>query len=491
MKRIHTGMPAALALAAALAGCVTAPTADNPRTPWTPAASDQVHAGDAIWKTLRQQTNDWARPQTLGELTDLALSRNPATRKAWQDARAAAARVDWAQGAFMPAVTVSGSGARIGTSTSPHDKGTQSWNYGPALQVNYLVINLGGGRAAAVEEALQTVYAANETFNQAIQDVLQNVATAYYGLISAQANTTAAVASVADARKALDAAQARLNAGVGTELDVLQAQASFDQAQYNEAAVEGQLQTARGALALAVNLPADLAVVPAPPSDAGLTSLGTTDVRRMIDAAIGARPDIAALRANLAAMQAAIKVAHAASWPNLYLNGNVSQDNNIWKAGTPTAPDHQWSYGTGVSVQWNVFDGWQTESNIRIAEAQAESARALLEQAELAASADVWVRFHAYETALRKETFSAASLASAEKAQRTVLAAYQSGLRSILDVLTAEALLATARSQQVAARQETFTALINLAHASGLLQTGGTASNSALLSTLRSKDSRP
>ena len=88
-------------------------------------------------------------------------------------------------------------------------------------------------------------------------------------------------------------------------------------------------------------------------------------------------------------------------------------------------------------------------------------------------------------------TALAASLASAEKAQRTVLAAYQSGLRSILDVLTAEALLATARSQQVAARQETFTALINLAHASGLLQTGGTASNSALLSTLRSKDSRP
>lgn len=491
MKRMRTGLPVAGMLAAVVAGCVTAPTADNPRTAWTPPAREQSQAADTVWQGLRQQAFDGSKPQTLGALTDLALLQNPKTRKAWQDARAAAARVDAAEGLFMPAVTALANGSRNGLSADPHSQSWQDWHAGPTLQVNYLVINLGGGRSAAVEQALQTVYAADYTFNQTIQDVLQSVATAYYGLTSAEANIDAAAASVADARKALEAAQARLNAGVGTELDVLQAQTVFDQSLYNEAVAQGALQLARGALAQAVHLPADTTLHPAPPSAELLTTLSAQDVRLMIDAAIGARPDIAALRAALRAEQAAVKVAHATSWPNLYLNGNLGHDNYTWISGTGANPDRDWAYGVGVNVQWNIFDGWQTESNIRIAEAQAESARAQLAAAELAASADVWTRFHSYETALRKYTFSVAFFASADKAQRTVLAAYQSGLKSILDVLTAESQLAAARSQEVAARQETFTALVDLAHASGLLRTGNAASSATLLSTLMSKDVHP
>jgi outer membrane protein TolC len=51
---------------------------------------------------------------------------------------------------------------------------------------------------------------------------------------------------------------------------------------------------------------------------------------------------------------------------------------------------------------------------------------------------------------------------------------YQSGVKTILDLLNAENQLAQTRSQQIAARQEVFTALANLAHATGIIEKGGT-----------------
>lgn len=450
-----------------LAGCVTAPTPERTDRPWEPP-SDAIKS-TGTWDDLRKRQPDLAKPLTLAELTDLALHNSATTRKAWHDARAAAAQVDKAQGLFMPALTANAGASRNGTTANPSSFDLQTLQYGPGLQLSYLVINFGGGRAAAVEQALQTVYTANHTFNRTIQDTLLGVETAYFNYISAQAGVEAALANVADAKKALEAAQARNTAGMGTALDVLQVQAAYDQSLYNQAAVRGQLQVARGALAFAVGLSADAPLVPATPDTELPASLATNDVRRTIDDAIARRSDIAALRADLAAKRAAIDVAHAASWPSLYLNGNLNATHNDTYVGAPTTGTRDLNYGAGLNVQWDIFDGWQTESQIRIAEEQAHSAEAVLEQAELTASADVWTRFQNYETALQKYSFSLAYAKSAAAARDLASDAYAAGLKTILDLLTADSQLATARSQQVASRQEVFTALASLVYATGRL----------------------
>jgi len=459
---------APVALAALLAGCVTAPTPESTVSSWEPTADARPKTG--VWDDLRQRQPDLTKPLSLAELTDLALHNSAVTRKAWHDARAAAAQVDKAEGLFMPALTATAGGERSGIADSrPANFNAQMLQYGPGLQLNYLVINFGGGRAAAVEQALQTVYTANHTFNRTIQDTLLGVETAYFNCISAQAGVDAALANIADARKALETAQARNTAGIGTALDVLQAQAAVDQSLYNQAVARGQLLTANGALALAVGLPADAPINPANPIAELPSSLATNDVRRTIDDAIAQRPDIAALRSDLAAKRAAIQVAHAESWPNLNLTGNINRDYTRTFSGTAQFGSHDWSYGAGLNVQWNVFDGWQTESQIRTAEEQAKSAEAVLEQAELGASADVWTRYQNYETALQKYAYSLSYLKSATAARDLASEAYAAGLKTVLDLLTADSQLATARSQQVTSRQEVFAALANLIYSTGRL----------------------
>lgn len=474
--------------AALLAGCMSARPPADATTPWTPPK--EARNPDTLWDSVRAQKIDFSKPLTLAELADIALQNNPASRKAWNDARAAAAQVSQARGYFMPTLVASAGAGRDKTTAEPDTFDSSFTRYGPGLQVNYLILNFGGGRKAAVEAALQTVYAANYSFNRSIQDILLAVETAYYGLISAQAGVQAAEASIKDARTALEASQIRKAAGTGTELEVLQAQAVNDQSLYGLASAQGQAMIARGSLAQAIGVSADTDLQAAEPTVNVADLLNAQDMRNLIDETLSRRPDIAALRASLAAKRAIVKAVGSDLWPSLYFNGNAARD-YFKNVSGKDMQDSDWSYSGGISLQWTLFDGLQTLSAKRVAQAQADSLQAQLQQAELAASAEVWTRYHNYVTALQKYKFSTAYLNSASSSYDLALDSYKAGLKSILDLLNAESQLAQARSQQIASRQETFIALANLAYSTGLLEKDGSAENPELFSTSTEKDNQP
>jgi outer membrane protein TolC len=288
----------------------------------------------------------------------------------------------------------------------------------------------------------------------------------------------------------LDAAQIRKSAGTGTELEVLQAQAAYDQSLYGLANAQGLAMIARGSLAQAIGVPADIELRLAEPTINVADSLNTLNVKKLIDEALNRRPDIAALRATLAAKNAVVKAVGSELWPSLYFNGNATRD-YFKNVSGKDMQESDWSYSGGISLQWTLFDGFQTLSAKRIAQAQADSLQAQLQQAELAASAEVWTRYHNYETALQKYKFSTAYLQSASSSYDLALDSYKAGIKSILDLLNAESQLAQARSQQIAARQETFTALASLAYSTGLLEKGGSAETQYLFSTTTEKDNQP
>ena len=454
-------------LAALMSGCVSAPTPPRADTVWTPPQDARKPADS--WQALRAETPDLSKPLALTDLADIALANSPATRQRWHQARASAAQVREVQGLFMPEVTISATGLRQGVEANTNSFDTGFLKYGPSLQVNYLVINFGGGRHAAVEQALQTVYAADYSFNRSVQDVLYAVATAYYAAVSARSAVEAYEASVKDAETALDAAKTGKAAGIGTELDVLQAQAGCDQARYALANARGQAGIASGNLCLALGLPADAPLQIVTPASNLPPPLDEQDMKRLIDEALQRRPDIAALRSLLAAGNAAVQVAGAAYWPSLYVNGSLGRNYYDTITGKELQED-DWSYGAGISLQWTLFNGFQTTSARNIAIEQAHAAAAQLKLAELAASADVWSRYQAYRTALQKTEFSSAFLKTATASYTLALDSYKAGLRGILDLLNAETQLAQARSQQVAAQQDVAAALAGLAYATGLME---------------------
>lgn len=457
-------------------GCVEAPPPPSLTTSWDPPA--RACPPDTVWQSIRNRETDLAKPLALPTIADVALQNSPATGKAWHDARAASEQVRYAEGYFLPNITAGAGMTRFVTSAHPDKFDQNSMTYGPGLQLSYLVCNFGGGRNAAIEQALQTVYSANFAFNQAIQDTLLAAETAYYGVISAQAGTEAAATNVVDAKAILDAATSRRDAGLGVELDVLQAQTGYNQALYAQAQAQGGEKIAKGLLAQAMGIPADTPLRIASPSSLLPNPLTRRDIKQLTDEALARRPDLSALRASLAAREAAVKVARAARWPSLYINGSANRDYfELYGQSNRDSQSDDWSYTGGLSVKWPLFDGYQTISSVRTAEALADSLRAQVRQAELAASTEIWARYQNYETALQKYNFSIAALASASALQVMAMDSYKAGVATILDVLSAETQLAQARSQQIAVRQEIFTALANLAYATGVIEKGGTTFN--------------
>ncbi|MCE9612626.1 MAG: TolC family protein [Lentisphaerae bacterium] len=462
----HRRALTALVLTSLLTGCVSPTIPPDAQTTWTPPHDAQQP--DTDWQALRARQVDTSHPLTLSELFDIALQHTPATRVAWNAARVAAANVQQAQGYLMPTVTAVAGAERQEVSAEPEGFDQSSLRYGPGLKVDYLVLSFGGGRKAAVESALQTVYATDYTFNQSIQNVLLATASAYYGVVSAESAIAAADMSVTNATTVLEAATQRRTAGTGTELEVLQARTLLNQSLFVRADAEGTCQSARALLAQVAGLPAGTNLKVAGTTAAVPQALMPPDLQPLIDDAIQRRPDIAALRATLAARKAYVRVAGAPLWPALYLNGSVNRD-YYHNYGPKDLQDDDWSYGAGLNVTWDLFDGRQTLGAKRAARAEADAAQAQLERAELAASAEVWTRFHAYATALEKHTFSVAALDSASAAYDLALSSYKAGLSSLLDLLSAENQQAQARFQQVAAREDVFTALAGLAHATGTL----------------------
>ena len=105
---------------AGLAGCRLAPAPSSVTTPWQPPQDAQ--APSPTWAALRAQHMDFSKPLTLAELADIALQNNPSSRRAWNDARVAAAQVAQARGYFMPTLTGVGTvRTKCGSGTGPAD----------------------------------------------------------------------------------------------------------------------------------------------------------------------------------------------------------------------------------------------------------------------------------------------------------------------------------------------------------------------------------
>ncbi len=368
----------------------------------------------------------------------------------------------------MPSLTGVAEAERRWTSAEPVNFSADYLRMAPGIQLSYLILNFGGGRQAAVEQALQEVYSANHTYNQAIQDAILEVELAYYSLCATVSAIDFADSTLQETMAALDAAKLRMENGTGAELDVLQAQAAYDRAQYAKAEASGRRKIAEGLLAKVLSLPANTSVAIAQPAGEFPGLLEIRDVRALIEDALSQRPDIASLRSVYKARLAATRVAAAGNKPSLHLISSAMQ-NTYETFGGKEFQDNDWNLGATLSLRWTIFDGFQTKNSWLTAMANAEASRLQLEEAEIAATAEVWNRYHSYETALEKHRASTAFLKSASKAHTMAVEAYESGLRSMIDRLNAEEQLSLARKQSVESRLEIFSALSLLSHATGKL----------------------
>ncbi len=437
-------------------------TAPSPGVPWSPPTSAAAPTpapapAPVIPPDLLEEASHWG----LADLVDLALRTNPDTRVAWTQARAAAADLGARRGAYYPAIALQDNYSKIKGSAVGGKFTFRTTTQNPYVNLNYLLLDC-GGRTGSIEEARQALIAANGSHNATIQDQVLKVELAYYQYLYARALEQAEEAAVKEAQASLDAAGRRREAGVGTIADVLQAKTALSQSRLALETVQGQIQTIHGILATAVGLPANTPFDVALPESAIPAQQAAEEVERLIAEAQTLRPDLAAARAVVLQQEAHMRAIRSQGLPSLtasFNGGRIFYPEGI----------QQDTYTAGLLLTIPVFNGLTYNYNLIKARAETEEAQARVESLRQQVVFQVWSSYYNHKTAAQKVETIKDLLESARQSFDVASGRYQAGVGSILDLLTAESALESARAQEAQARTEWFMTLAQLAHDTGTL----------------------
>jgi outer membrane protein TolC len=458
-------------------GCEMGPPSVNgaPGAPPSPSVPWKIPAGAIKPEPLITAATALAVPAdleqriqqlALADVVDLALRNNPATRASWAQARASADLLGSARGQYYPSIDGSATLSRIQSSaTLARPAGTRT-EYGPSLTLNYLLADF-GGRSGSVERARQTLFAASLSHNATIQNTVLQAEAAYFTYMATVALLGAEQSAIAEAQASLKAAQQRFKVGLATIADVLQAKTALSQEQLNLETTQGNLQAARGGLAAALGLPANLPFDLAPMPAATPVGVISVSVDSVINAALRNRPDLAAARAQAAAAAAEVRVARSAEFPSLTLGSTAARTySNPPSFAGP-------SYNVTLGLALPLFNGFSRQYDLAAARAQADAISALADQTRQQVVTQVFVSYYALQTAEQRVATADDLLASAQQSVEVAAGRYREGVGSIIDLLTAQTALASARAQQVQSRWQWYTSLAQLARDAGVLGVRG------------------
>ena len=392
------------------------------------------------------------------DAVDLALCRHPQTREQWANARYQAAQVGVADSAWLPSLD-----GRIGASRVETENAKQSAR-NASLSLSWLLLD-GGQRQASAQSARDLLISALATRDATVQSLFLAALQAFYNAQATQAAVLAAQEAETAANESLAAAQLRHEVGVGTPADRLQAQTAASQARLNRQRADGEARNALGSLAAAMGFPAQTALKLAPLLAPLPASLQIAQVQQDIDAliasALAQRADLQAAEASLRAAEASIDVVRGQGRPSLSLSAGPA-----WQrmSGETARTD-----SIGLTLNVPIFSGFETTYRVRAAQAQRDARAAQRDRLRDQVALEVWRAYQNLGVAAQTVATTQDLLASAEQSARVALGRYKAGVGTVLDLLTAQSALASARLQGIQAQLDWHVSRATLAQAQGAL----------------------
>jgi len=417
-------------------------------------------------KTLPPDLAEHRNSLTLADAVDVALRNNPQTSLAWSQARTAAYEYGSAKGAYFPAVDAS---ANLSRSQSVTQTGfVQRTQFAPLVSLSYLLLDF-GGRSGTIGAARENTVAVDLGYNATLQTVVLQTESACFAYISARALALAQLKTVEEANQSYQAANVRHRDGVATIADVLQAQTVLAQADLDLETDSGTVKTSHSNLATATGLRADAEFELAMPSDTMSVGSAADSVDSLVVSALANRPDMEAARVSILQSQQEVRVARSAEYPALMVGANVGRNysNLTLFAGN--------NYALTLGITIPIFNGFGYQYDLAAAKSRVDERAASANLLRTQVSNQVVTSYVALHTAAARVRTADVLLASAQKSDEVATGRYKAGVGTILDLLTAQSALASARAQQAQTRWTWATALAQLAHDVGVLGVHGEA----------------
>ena len=440
----------------------------SPDHPWHGPGNVRIEANTNNL-TESKLNLDPEKSYSLPELINLAESHNPETRVAWERVRSQAAASGMARSELYPTVAAA---ALLGVNRDQVylvDRFFRqtTGEFQVVFNLNYTIFDF-GARAGRINAAKAEALAANFAFNDTHRTVIYQVEQAYYRLLNASGQEEAARANLSNAQAVQQAAEERLNHGLATLPDVLEARSATAQAEYELQAVLGAEEIAHGNLAAAIGTTPQTVIRVQSLRELSIPNSIDDTVSQAIDRALAQRPDLLQQVAAVQAAQARVKEARAAYYPLLNFTASpTAQSLYGLQQQFPWGHTADLTGGMALGLNWTVFDGRARQNKVAQAEANVRETEAQIYASYDQIANEVWAAYSDLNTALRQREAATALLEAAGRSYDAALESYNYGLRNLLDVTAAQKTLAQARSTDVLARTQVLTTLAALAFRAG------------------------
>jgi NodT family efflux transporter outer membrane factor (OMF) lipoprotein len=392
---------------------------------------------DAQWPAA-----DWWRayndPQ-LNAWVDAAQGGNPTLAVAQARVREAQSMVGVARSALLPQLSGNLSIERQQWPTNDwYGPGpladANTWDNVGTFNLSYH-LDVWGKDKNAAESALDTAHASAADERAAQLELEANVVRAYIGMSMNYALLDIAKATLRQQQQIVDLATRRLQGGLGTQLEVSQAQTPVPESERQVDELEDQIALGRNQLAAlagkgpgagdSITRPALVLNTPT-----GLPSALPAEL-------LGHRPDIVAARWTVAAQARGIDVAKANFYPDI----NMLASFGGYAAGGPLfqflhAANGSWTGGPALTLP--IFEGGRLRSQLGAADAGYDAAVEQYNQAIVSALKDVADQVVRLRSLGTQADDVERSVATARKNYDLATEGYRRGLTNYLNVLIAQ-----------------------------------------------------
>ena len=381
----------------------------------------------------------------LRSLIDLALANNRDLRVATLNIEKAAALYRIQRAELNPTIGVQALGNKYRIPEKMADNGQASTvsAYSVNLGLASWELDFFGRLRSLSASSLQRYLATEEARRSAQTALVAAVAGTYLTLAADGENLRLAQVTLEAQKSSYDLIKATADAGIGSDLDLRQAQSQVEAARVNVAAFTGAVAVDRNALQVLVGSQFGPELLPA--------GFGTVTDAKAISAGLPSdvllrRPDILAAEHQLMAANASIGAARAAFFPRISLTASFGTQgpelSDLFKSGTQV-----WSFVPQIVAP--LFASGSLIANLKVSKLDREIAVAQYEKAIQVAFAEVSDGLTLRTTLVAEREAQQALVVALEETWRLYDARYQAGIDSYLGVLVAQQALFNAQKGEV------------------------------------------
>lgn len=455
-------LPSAALLLSVLAGCTVGPKYHRPAVQTPNSYRDLAENPQLQAQTASYADLPWwqvFQDPKLQELIRTALKQNYDLQLATERINAARAQLAVTRSSQFPQVSGNAdfSGGKEHIVQSRFNFLTLTAD--AAFQMDFF------GRLRRASEAARAQLLATEDARQVVVlTLVSDVASDYFTLLQLDLQLAITRETVKTQTDSVKLTQVRLEHGVATKLDVLQAQQVLDTANAQIPDLERQIAQAEDAISIVLgSYPQDIT--------RGIPLVEHTlppEVPPGVPSSIiERRPDLREAEQILIAANANIGVAKAAFFPQISLTGGGggSFGRSSAFSSLMTTQLGIWSYGAQVSQP--IFTGGALKGNLHLAESQHQQALIAYKEAIQHAFGDISDALIGYEKLHQVRTRQQDTVADLQETVRISTLRYKGGTTTYLEVLDGQRSLYGAELTLAAARGDEYRSLVQLYKALG------------------------